>query len=34
MTILASIIMTNFKDNKSKILLLTIGVLLSVILTT
>ena len=32
MTILASIIMINFKDNKSKILLLTIGVLLSVII--
>ena len=32
MTILASIIMINFKDNKSKFLLLTIGVLLSVII--
>ena len=30
MTILASILMINFKDNKSKVLLLTIGVLLSV----
>jgi len=32
MTIMASIIMINFKDNKSKVLLLTIGVLLSVII--